>query len=127
MGKSFFMFFVVLLTACVYVSCSKDDETPDDSSITGKWQLVSVTHKEDYEPCQFEGYTEFKKGGAWVWETGCDSGTGSWSQDGSNLTMTADAFPIPVKVKITTIDKSTLTIEQSIGDYKNQETYKRLK
>lgn len=120
------MLFAVFLTACVFVSCSKDDESSDGSSITGKWQLLSVTHKEDYESCQFEGYTEFKKDGTWIWKTGCDNGIGSWSKDGDNLTMTADAFPFPVKVKIITLDKMTLTIEQSVGGYKNQETYKRL-
>ena len=127
MKKSFFLLFAVLLTACVYVSCTKDDEASDGSSIIGKWQLMSVTHKEDYEPCQFKGYTEFKKGGAWVWETGCDSGTGTWSKDGNSLTMTADALPIPIKVKIITLDETTLVIDQSLGSFKNQETYKRIK
>lgn len=127
MKKYLFALLFCLVTVVSFMSCSKDEEGGEgSSSIVGKWQLVEVTDKEEYEPCEFEGFTQFADNGVWRYENGCTNGKGTWKLSGETLTLTPDILPIPVSITVIAVNKSTLVIEQTIGSIKNRETYKRL-
>jgi len=139
MKKNLLFILVISILGWTFISCSKDDEEgtgTSNSLIVGKWQLVSVSHEEDYEPCEFEGYTEFKEGGVWTYKTGCDNGAGTWKVDNENLTITPNILPIPVTVKIITLNETTLITALSHFNFDDnhnlieavyKETYKRIK
>lgn len=118
------------LFACffMFAGCSKDDENGDGNGLVGKWQLVKSSDK-DAEACMFEGYVEFTSKGKYIDKTACgnENGNGTWSQSGSEVTITADILPIPMTGKIKELSETTLVLEMEFMGYKNSDTYKRVK
>lgn len=115
---SIYLFLTILITSFI-TGCSNDENNEDlNSSIIGKWQLVSVSPKEiaeDYDECEFEGYIEFESSGTYSDHRPCgvsDIGGGKWELDGNNLEIISDVLPIPINASVE-IGNNTLTIKQN--------------
>lgn len=136
------LFFSLIFASLSLTGCGDDDNNQDviESSIIGKWQLVSVMPQEmavDYDECQFQGYIEFESDGTYSDHQTCgvnDIGGGKWSLNGNNLEITSDILPMPVNASVE-ISDNTLIISQKafyfneegeLVDCVLKETYKRL-
>ena len=116
------LFLTILITSFI-TGCSNDENNKDlNSSIIGKWQLVSVSPKEiagDYDECEFEGYIEFDSNGTYSDHRPCDVneiGGGKWELDGNNVEIISDILPIPFKFAIELSD-NTLILSQNSTYY----------
>ena len=116
------LFLTILITSFI-TGCSNDENNKDlNSSIIGKWQLVSVSPKEiagDYDECEFEGYIEFESNGTYSDHRPCDVneiGGGKWELDGNNVEIISDILPIPFKFAIELSD-NTLILSQNSTYY----------
>lgn len=125
---------------CALGACGNDDEVSTDSSIVGKWQLVSVSPQsmlEDYDECEFEGYVEFASNGKYSDHRPCgvsDIGGGKWKLSGNTLTIISDILPTPIETTIE-ISDNNLVIIQDAFDFDDdfnvipvvlKETYQRV-
>lgn len=128
-SKRFFYFFMVVLST-VMLGCSKDnDEVTNSNSIIGKWQIVQYSDPSYAEPCDYRGWTEFLQGGKLKDFDACSNTTsgGTYTINGSTLTMTSDSFPIPIVLKIISSTATTLVVEFSdFSSEKIQITYKKI-
>ncbi len=116
------LFLTILITSFI-TGCSNDENNKDlNSSIIGKWQLVSVSPKEiagDYDECEFEGYIEFESNGTYSDHRPCDVneiGGGKWELEGNNVEIISDILPIPFKFAIELSD-NTLILSQNSTYY----------
>ena len=116
------LFLTILITSFI-TGCSNDENNKDlNSSIIGKWQLVSVSPKEiakDYDECEFEGYIVFESNGTYSDHRPCDVneiGGGKWELDGNNVEIISDILPIPFKFAIELSD-NTLILSQNSTYY----------
>ena len=116
MKKFTFAFTMILFMALLLGSCSSDSNdaaTPNSSLLIGKWKLVEVSTPDEYEPCDFEGWSNFKTDGKFADYDACDGTTsnGSYTVNGNSLTFTPDIFPIPVTLIIKTLTNSVLVVD----------------
>ena len=136
------LFFSLIFASLSLTGCGDDDNNQDviESSIIGKWHLVSVMPQEmavDYDECEFQGYVEFESDGTYSDHRPCgvsDIGGGKWKLSGNNLEITSDILPIPIKASVE-INDNTLVITQNAFYFNNEweqvdcilrETYKRV-
>lgn len=112
--RPIFMIFAFSLFALLN-SCTKDG-TIKENYLIGKWQMTNSTDPYT-EPCDFEGYLQFKDGGTYTDFDKCANQTsgGTWKLDGNILTVATNAFPISVQVKIIKLTKTELIMEV-LGD-----------
>lgn len=117
MKKTITSFVFALFLGVVFSSCSKDDSPSSSSSasVVGKWNFSKMSFTingttspemdyDDNEPGCTKNYIEFKTAG--VYNEAEYSGTtcvldltvGTWSQSGSQLTISADGTPTSVEV-----------------------------
>ncbi|MDR3327453.1 MAG: lipocalin family protein [Prevotellaceae bacterium] len=114
----------ILLALCIGISsCSKDDDDSNSSDLAGKWQLTEVRAdgvlqnpnvSTDYnEPCDYEGWSQFKSDGTFIDYDGCDNSTsgGTWRLNGNTVTVVADVFSISLNFKIISLNQTTLVFE----------------
>ena len=119
------MFFIAL------TSCSSDNDsassTGNTSNIVGKWQVVSYSNPDGYEPCDYLGYINIMNDGKYQDFDECEktSENGTWSQKDNLLTITSPSFPFPVVAKIISVTSTTLVLEISFVDV-DTVTYKRI-
>jgi hypothetical protein len=131
MKKTIISFVFALFLGVVFTSCSKDDSPSSASaSLVGKWNYSKISFTingvtspeidyDDDEPGCSKDYIEFKTAG--VYNEGDYSGTtcvldltvGTWSQTGSQLTITADGTPAALEVL--SITSSTLKVKVKEG------------
>ncbi len=105
---------MVLMTLCVgFSSCSSDEEGSGSNTIVGKWyefkeEKVSGIEciTSSFNP---DSWWQFKDDGTWEYYHVDDNETerGTWSINGSILTITDSSFPIPVPVQIVELTNST--------------------
>lgn len=97
------MLFAVVLTACVFMSCSKDEENDDKdyaALIVGKWKIESASDEvdEDEAKCIFD----IKSDGTYR------NGDGSYDDDKGTWIMNGNKFIYTSQHKLT----FTATIEE---------------
>jgi hypothetical protein len=131
MKKTIISFVFALFLGLVFTSCSKDDSPSSASaSVVGKWNYSKISFTingvtspeidyDDDEPGCSKDYIEFKTAG--VYNEGDYSGTtcvldltvGTWSETGSQLTITADGTP--ASLEILSVTSSTLKVKVKEG------------
>ena len=102
-----------LLMVGSFYSCSSDkDSASNTDNIVGKWQVVSYSNPDWYEPCDYLGYTNFINGGKYQDYDECTKSTenGTWSQKDNLLTITSSTFPSPIVAKIISVSTTTLVL-----------------
>ncbi|MFT6689344.1 MAG: hypothetical protein ACJAX7_002377 [Saprospiraceae bacterium] len=132
MKKIIVSFVFVLLLGLVFNSCSSDDSssTPTSTSVVGKWNFSKVSYtfngqsspEADYDGNEqgcSKDYIEFKANGVYneadYSSTACveELSVGTWSKEGSLLTITDDTDT--VSVEIIGVTTSTLKVKFSEG------------
>ena len=111
----------LLLVLCVgFSACGDDDGVNDNiksSDIVGKWQLIESS--DELEPCDFEGWIEFKSDGTFEDFDLCEydeedrplidvGSKGIWSLEGNKLTIVFDDFPLSFVLTIVSISANEL-------------------
>ena len=142
MKKTIISFVFALFLGLVFTSCSKDDSPSSASaSVMGKWSFSKmsftsngVTSPEvDYdgnEPGCTKNYIEFKTAGVYneadYSGTTCvlDLSVGTWSQTGSQLTITADGTP--TSVEIISVTSTTLKVKVKDGNDSGNVTFVKI-
>ena len=121
----------LLLALCVgFPACGDDDGDNDNiksSGIVGKWQMIESSFT-DFEPCNFEGWDEFKSDGTFVSFGGCggETWTGTWKLEGNNITAVHDDFPGNIVFTIVSVSANELVLS-GIRDGKTHiDKYKRI-
>jgi hypothetical protein len=126
---------VMLMTMYVgFSSCSKDDEESGNGGdigkmIVGKWQLVESSDT-DNEPCDFQGWDEFKSDGKMSSYDACTSETttGRWTADsGKNtITTTYDVLPISITFDVVSLTDKELILEGNVFGQKIKYKFKKI-
>ena len=117
-----------LLMVVSFYSCSSDNDSASTTdNIVGKWQVVSYSNPDGYEPCDYLGYTNFINGGKYQDYDECSktSENGNWSQKDNLLTITSSTFLFPIVAKIVSVSNTTLVLEITLTDTETI-TYKRI-
>jgi len=111
-----------------FTSCSKDDEIGNISElIIGKWQLYQSSTTLD--PCDFEGWAEFKDDGTCSDFDACDGTTTSaeYTIDGRKITFVMDMFPdAPFSYYVVSISDNELVFRVEILGFQVTNKYKRI-
>lgn len=116
--------FALLISSLTLSGCGDDDSNQEaiESSIIGKWQLVSVSpHElaEECDECEFQGYIEFESNGTYSDHRPCgvnDIGGGRWELDGNKVQIISDILPVPIEFGVELTD-NTLILSQSSAYY----------
>lgn len=109
-----------------------DDETKDSdvaTLIVGKWKFVESNHPEEFEQCDYEGWTEFAEGGQYIEYDKCINQTidGAWRiDDEGKLIYNQSNVPITFKITIKELTKEKLVLEETILGHTSILTYKRI-
>lgn len=118
------LLFSLIIVSLSLTGCGDDDNNQDviESSIIGKWQLVSVSPLEmavEYDECEYQGYIEFESDGTYSDHRPCDVneiGGGKWELDGNNVEIISDILPIPIVFGVELTD-NTLILSQNSAYY----------
>lgn len=140
MRRNLLYLFITILSAYYLSACSSENDEASNSTIIGKWQLISVSPSNmatDYDDCEFEGYISFDEDGKYYDHRPCgvnDIGGGRWKLSNNELTIISDIFPVPLEATIELSEDRLVIIQEAIDfddDYnvisvKLRETYKRV-
>ncbi|WP_195628497.1 lipocalin family protein [Bacteroides finegoldii] len=131
-----FALIAMLFSVTLFIACSSDDdddETKDSDDvatlIVGKWKFVESNHPEEFEPCDYEGWTQFKEGGAYVEYDKCINQTinGTWKIDNEGkLIYNQSNVSFTFKITIKELTKDKLVLEETILGHTSILTYKRI-
>lgn len=126
----------MLFSISLFVGCSSDDdETNDDGNknyaemIAGRWQFTEGNHPEEFEPCDYQGWTEFKEGGEYVEFDKCINQTikGTWKiNDEGKLIYNQSNVSFTFTITIKELTKEKLVLEETILGHTSILTYKRI-
>jgi hypothetical protein len=124
----------MLFSVTLFVGCSSDDDENNDDGdvatlIVGRWQFVEGNHPEEFDPCDYQGWTEFKEGGQYVEYDKCIDETikGTWKiDDEGKLIYNQSNVPITFKITIKELTKDKLVMEETILGHTSILTYKRI-
>nr|DAM58671.1 MAG TPA: hypothetical protein [Caudoviricetes sp.] len=132
-----FALLAMLFSVSLFVSCSSDDdETKDDDGdknyaemIVGKWKFVEGNHPEEFDECDYQGWTEFKEGGEYLEYDKCINKTinGTWKiDDEGKLIYNQSNVSFTFKITIKELTKDKLVMEETILGHTSILTYKRI-
>lgn len=128
-----FALMAMLFSVSLFVGCSSDDDenNGDDVAtlIVGKWKFVEGNHPEEFDECDYQGWTEFKAGGEYLEYDKCINKTikGTWKiDDEGKLIYNQSNVPITFKITIKELTKDKLVIEETILGHTSILTYKRI-
>lgn len=129
-----FALLAMLFSVTLFIACGDDDddETKDSdvaTLIVGKWKFVESNHPEEYEQCDYEGWTQFKKGGEYVEFDKCINQTinGTWKIDNEGkLIYNQSNVSFTFKITIKELTKEKLVLEETILGHTSILTYKRI-
>lgn len=128
-----FALIAMLFSVTLFVACSSDDETKDGDNvatlIVGKWKFVEGNHPEEFDECDYQGWTEFKEGGGYVEYDKCIDETikGTWKiDDEGKLIYNQSNVSFTFKITIKELTKDKLVLEETILGHTSILTYKRI-
>ena len=130
-----FALLAMLFSVTLFIACGDDDddETKDSDDvatlIVGRWQFTEGNHPEEFEPCDYQGWTEFKEGGEYVEYDKCINQTinGTWRIDNEGkLIYNQSNVSFTFKITIKELTKEKLVLEETILGHTSILTYKRI-
>ena len=130
-----FALLAMLFSVTLFVACSSDDddETKDGDNvatlIVGKWKFVEGNHPEEFDECDYQGWTQFKEGGEYIEYDKCINKTiyGTWKiDDEGKLIYNQSNVSFTFKITIKELTKDKLVIEETILGHTSILTYKRI-
>ena len=115
------------MATTMFLSCSKSDKLGNISElIIGRWQLYESNATDD--PCDFEGWIEFKTDGTCTVFDACDDTTETeqYTVNGKKITITIDFISLPVIFTVVSITDSKLVWRIDILGNQITEKYKKI-
>ena len=108
------LFVLTMALSFVLFSCSSNKGNLDDKLI-GKWQLVETSEEASPEPCDLEGWFEFKNDGTFETYEACEetTATGKWEANNNEnaIVLALDDFPFPMVWNVQSSTNKEMTIE----------------